>query len=167
MDATIPFARIPHYAPLCFDNTKSPWHPFTPYSDEVMLKLLHVDAVTGQVVMLIKAPAGSSLGVHDHFGTIHAYTLSGSWYYEEHKKEWIAKAGDFVYEVANSKHTFMTLPGDDVVVFVVLEGSMAFLDEQGNRVGLENASTFQQRYIDHCLRNDVPLVDLNSVPRVA
>lgn len=164
MEAATRFTRIPQYSPLCVDSNKSPWHPFTPYSEEVMIKLLHVDAITGQVVMLLKAPGDCSLGVHDHYGTIHVYTISGSWYYEEHKQDWVAKAGDFIYEVANSKHTFRTLPGEDMVAFIIFEGSLAFLDENGQRVGLETARTIQQRYIDHCLKHDIPLIDVNSVP---
>lgn len=164
MEAATQFTRIPQHSPLCIDGSKSPWHPFTPYSNDVLLKLLRVDTVTGQVVMLIKAPGDCSLGMHDHFGTIHVYTLSGSWYYEEHRKDWIAKAGDFVYEVANSRHTFRTLPGEDMVAFVVFEGALAFLDDQGQCLGMETASTLQQRHIDHCVQHAVPMFDLNSVP---
>lgn len=160
MDRQTRFTKIPQFEPLCFDSSKSPWHPFTPYSNDILLKMLHIDPVSGQVVMLIKAPAGSSLGVHDHFGTIHVYTIAGSWYYLEH--DWVAKPGDFIYEVANSKHTFITKPGPDVELFVVLEGSLAFLDENGNQIGFENAKTFQQRYIDYCTEHNVPLVDINS-----
>ncbi|MEX3960441.1 MULTISPECIES: 2,4'-dihydroxyacetophenone dioxygenase family protein [Trinickia] len=167
MEAATKLTRIPQYEPLHFDSTKSPWHPFTPYSNDVQLKMLHIDPVSGQVTMLLKAPGGCSLGVHDHYGTIHVYTVSGGWYYEEHEKDWVAKAGDFIYEVANSKHTFKTVPGEEVVLFIILEGSIAFLDENGNKVGFENATTFQQRYIDHCLENNMPLVDLNSMVRAA
>lgn len=165
MEAPTKFTRIPQFEPLHFDGTKSPWHPFTPYSNDVQLKMLHIDPVTGQVVMLLKAPGGCSLGVHDHYGTIHVYTMSGSWHYLEH--DWVANPGDFIYEVANSKHTFLTKPGPEVVLFIVLEGSLAFLDENGNTVGFENAKSFQQRYIDYCLEHDVPLVDLNSMVRSA
>lgn len=161
------FAEIPRYDPPCFDGSKSPWHPFVPYSNEVSLKMLHINPLTGQVVMLLKAPGGCSLGIHHHYGTVHAYTLSGSWYYEEHKDDWVAKAGDFIYEVANSTHTFQAARGEEVVVFLILEGTIEFIDQQGARIGFENAKTFQQRYIDYCVRNKVPLIDLNSIPRAA
>jgi 2,4'-dihydroxyacetophenone dioxygenase len=154
--------RVPVYQPLCFDSSKSPWVPFTPYSDEIKLKMLHVDLVTGQVVYLFKAPQGSVLGKHSHYGSIHVYTLRGSWGYEEH--DWVANAGDFVYEVANSTHTFKAIPGDDLELFIVFEGSVAFWDDKGNQIGFETALTMQQRHIDYCLANNIPLVELNDMP---
>lgn len=158
-------AKVPLYDPLHFDTSKVPWHPFTPYSNDVLLKMIHINQVTGQVVMLLKAPNGGSLGTHHHYGTIHVYTLSGSWYYEEHKKDWIAKPGDFIYEVANSTHAFQALPGDDVLMFIVLEGALEFLDEHGQTIGVENAKTFQERYVNYCIENAIPIVDVNSMVR--
>jgi 2,4'-dihydroxyacetophenone dioxygenase len=137
-----------------------PWHPFAPYSDQALLKLLHVDPVRGEVVAMLKVPAGAGLGTHNHYGRVLVYSVQGSWRYQEH--DWIAKPGDFVYEVANSQHTFIAEPGDDVVVFVAVEGALEFLDEKGNRVGIETASTFLDRYLAYCTAHGIESVDLTK-----
>lgn len=137
-----------------------PWHPFTPYSDQVLLKLLHVDPVRGEVMAMLKAPAGIGLGTHNHYGRVLVYSVQGSWRYLEH--EWIAKPGDFVYEVANSQHTFFAEPGDDVVVFVAVEGALNFLDENGESIGIETATTFLARYLAYCAEHGIEPVDLTK-----
>jgi 2,4'-dihydroxyacetophenone dioxygenase len=137
-----------------------PWHPFTPYSDQVFLKLMHIDLVRGEVVAALKAPGGAILGTHNHYGRVLVYTVQGSWRYAEH--DWVAKPGDFVYEVANTQHTFIAEPGEDVVVFVAVEGALDFLDENGRSVGVETARTFLERYHAYCAEHGIEPVDLTA-----
>ncbi|HVS40911.1 MAG TPA: 2,4'-dihydroxyacetophenone dioxygenase family protein [Candidatus Dormibacteraeota bacterium] len=157
--ATTPSA-IPTFKPTYLGAGDLPWHPFTPYSEEVMLKILHLDLVRGETVLLLKAPGGTNLGVHNHYGRVLVYTVQGTWSYAEH--DWTSRAGDFVYEVANSRHTFQAQPGEDVVVFIVLEGALAFLDENGNTVAVETAHTVAERYEAYCRANGIPAVDLTQ-----
>ncbi|HEX3606433.1 MAG TPA: 2,4'-dihydroxyacetophenone dioxygenase family protein, partial [Candidatus Dormibacteraeota bacterium] len=153
-------SAMPAFKPTYLGADELPWHPFTPYSEEVMLKILHLDMVRGEVVLLLKAPGGTNLGVHNHYGRVLVYTVQGTWRYAEH--DWTSSAGDFVYEVANSSHTFQAQPGDDVIVFIVLEGALAFLDENGNTVAVETAQTVAERYRAYCGANGIPEVDLTA-----
>jgi quercetin dioxygenase-like cupin family protein len=153
-------SAIPAFAPTHLGADDLPWHPFTPYSEEVMLKILHLDLVRGEVVLMLKAPGGTNLGVHNHYGRVLVYTVQGTWNYAEH--DWTARAGDFVYEVANSRHTFQAQPGEDVVAFIVLEGALEFLDENGNTLAVETAHTVAERYEAYCRANGIPAVDLTT-----
>ena len=146
--------------PLYRSSRQLPWMPFTPYSAAVKVKLLKVDRVTGQAVTMLHVPAGEGLGVHNHYGTVIVYTVQGAWRYLEH--DWIAKAGDLVYETAGSQHTFLAEPGEDVVAFIVLEGALEFIDPQGKSIGLENWKTFLERYYTFCDENGLRPVDVSE-----
>src|SRR5579872_4127963 len=63
-------SSIPAFKPTYLGAGDLPWHPFTPYSEEVMLKILHLDLVRGETVLLLKAPGGTNLGVHNHYGRV-------------------------------------------------------------------------------------------------
>ena len=154
-------AMIKAFNPTHIGSEALPWHPFTPYSERVLLKLLHVDPVKGEVVLMIKAPGGEHVGTtHNHYGRVLVFTVQGSWRYEEH--DWVSKPGDFVYEVADSRHTFITEPGEDVVAFAVIEGALNFLDANGNSLGIESARTFLERYHAYCAEHGIEPVDLTE-----
>lgn len=125
-----------------------------------MLKLFHVDPVRSEVTALLKIPGGMRLATHNHYGRVLVYTISGSWHYAEH--DWVSGPGDFVYEVANSQHTPQADPGDDVVIFVVVEGALEFLDEDGNRLAIETARTFLERNEAYCADQGIEPVDLTG-----
>lgn len=135
------------------------WHPFTPYTEDVELKILTVDLFRNETTVLLHAKAGAELGVHDHFGRVLAYTLKGTWRYAEH--DWVATPGDFVYEVANSQHTLVASPDEDIMMFIYLEGPIHFLDGEGTIVGVETAQTFADRYLQFCRTQGYPEPSLN------
>jgi quercetin dioxygenase-like cupin family protein len=146
--------------PLYRSGNDLPWIPFTPYSETVTVKLLKVDPVTGQTVAMLRVPPGEGLGVHNHYGTVIAYTIRGKWRYAEHG--WVSKAGDLVYETAGSQHTFLAEPGEAVEVFIVLEGALEFIDPEGRGIGLENWRTFLERYYKYCEAKGLPARDLSQ-----
>lgn len=152
--------EVQHFAPTHTKIEELPWHPFTPYSDDVQLKILHVDLIKSETQMLLRAPGGASLGVHDHFGRVLVYTIKGQWRYEEH--EWVSGPGDFVYEVANSRHTFIAEPGEDVELFITVEGPIAFLGPDDEVLGMEHAHSFAERYVEFCRRQGIAPVDLTK-----
>ena len=55
--------------------------PFTPYSEDVLIKLLRVDPVSGQLCVILSAPGGTQLGTHRHYGSVVVYTMKGAWRY--------------------------------------------------------------------------------------
>ena len=109
----------------CLNDGDTPWVPFAPYSDQVHIKYFKIDPVQGEVVVLLKAPAGAELPRHHHTGTVIVYTVQGAWKYKEH--DWIARAGSVVYETASSRHTPEALRGDeDVIAFNIVKGELVF-----------------------------------------
>ena len=79
------------FDPKYLKGGDTPWIPFTPYNEKVGIKLLHVDQSRGEMVLLMRVPAGTYLGAHNHRGRVVLYTIKGGWRYMEH--DWIrAKA---------------------------------------------------------------------------
>jgi quercetin dioxygenase-like cupin family protein len=132
--------------------------PFTPYNEDVLIKLLRVDPVSGQLCVILSAPGGTGLGVHKHYGSVILYTIKGAWRYLEH--DWVARAGDFVYETAGSSHTFQVEPGETTEAFIIVEGALEFRDEDGNTLAIEDWQSMHQRYLDYCEQEGLDAVDL-------
>ncbi len=147
------------------DGDALPEVPFIPYSEHVTIKLLRVDRASGQIAVILKGPPGAQIGRHKHYGSVTLYTIRGAWRYLEH--DWVARAGDFVFETASSSHTFVTEGDEMVEVFAVVEGALEFLDDDGNPIGIEDWRSMYQRYLDYCQEESIPpieVADLNEVP---
>jgi hypothetical protein len=138
--------------------------PFVPYSEDVTVKLLRVDPVSGQVCVILSAPGGTGLGTHRHYGSVVVYTLKGAWRYLEH--DWVSRAGDFVYETAGSTHTFVVEPGDTTEAFIIVEGALEFVDDEGNTLAIEDWRSMHRRYLDYCEQEGIEPVDLTSFDEV-
>lgn len=81
-------------------------------------------------VIGIFAP-GASLPTHLHTGSVHGYTLKGSWIYKEYPDQ-IQVPGSYLYEPASSLHTFYvpeTNTEDTVVFFIVNGANVGFTDD--------------------------------------
>ena len=146
------------YETLHRSGADVPAVPFTPYSDDVKIKLLRADPVSGQLCVILTAPGGTGLGVHKHYGSVILYTIKGAWRYLEH--DWIARAGDFVYETAGSSHTFQVEPGEETEAFIIVEGALEFRDDEGNTLAIEDWQSMYQRYVDYCEREGIDAPDV-------
>ncbi len=62
----------------CLDGNDTPWMPFAPYSNDVMIKYFKIDPVRGETITLLKAPAGMEMPRHHHTGTVIVYTVQGA-----------------------------------------------------------------------------------------
>jgi 2,4'-dihydroxyacetophenone dioxygenase len=151
-------AALSTYEALHRSGADLPEVPFTPYSEDVKIKLLRVDPVSGQLCVILSAPGGTELGTHRHYGSVIVYTMSGAWRYLEH--DWVARAGDFVYETAGSSHTFVVEPGETTEAFIVVEGALEFIDEDGNTIAIEDWRTMYRRYLDYCEQEGLEPVDI-------
>ncbi len=153
------------YETLHRSGADVPAVPFTPYSQDVTIKLLRADPVSGQLCVILSAPGGTGLGVHRHYGTVILYTIKGAWRYLEH--DWVARAGDFVYETAGSSHTFQVEPGETTEAFIIVEGALEFLDDEGNTIAIEDWQSMYQRYLDYCEAEGLDPVDLAGFDKAA
>ena len=152
------------YETLHRSGADQPAVPFTPYSQDVTIKLLRVDPVSGQLCVILSAPGGTQLGTHRHYGSVVVYTMKGAWRYLEH--DWVARAGDFVYETAGSSHTFVVEPGETTEAFIIVEGALEFIDEQGNTIAIEDWRTMYPRYLDYCEQEGLQSADLTRFGEV-
>ena len=154
--------------PMYFENIDTalidvealPWHPFLPYADDVFVKLIKVNPVSGEWVTLLKAPAHVQLPRHHHSGTVMVYTLSGEWRYLEH--DWVAKPGSFVYETAASSHTPVGVGNDEVITLNIVVGDWNLVTEDNQVLAIENWKTAVKRYLDHCTTHGLTPVDVTS-----
>ena len=151
------------FDPKYLKGGDTPWVPFTPYNEKVGIKLLHVDQSRGEMALLMRVPAGTYLGAHNHRGRVVLYTIKGGWRYMEH--DWIAREGDFVYETAGSRHSFQGEAGADAELFVLLDGSLEFLDEAGNVAAIEDWRTMLMRLDAHCKAHGIAVPELSEFPR--
>ena len=142
------------------DVEAMPWIPFLPYSDQLHLKIIRLNPVNGEWVSLLRVPAGMEMPKHYHSGTVHVYTLSGSWRYLEH--DWVAGPGSFVFETAGSSHTPVAEPGEDVTTLNIVQGDWNIVDEHGTILAVENWKSMLKRYDDYCAANGLTPADITS-----
>lgn len=94
---------------------------------------LFLDPQNGIWVLRAIFGPGVVLPNHFHTGTVHAFTLSGRWYYTQHPDQ-PQTAGSYLYEPGGSIHQFRT-PKENteptVAVFVVYGANINF-DEKDN-----------------------------------
>ncbi len=91
------------------------WHRFLDNPEDAM-KLLHIDEVAQQVVFVQRFSPNTRHHKHTHHCTAIAYTLSGTWVYDETE----IPVGTLAYEPFGSTHTPMTTNGNVADVLVIL-----------------------------------------------
>lgn len=142
------------------DVESLPWMPFVPYSDEVFIKLIKINPVSGEWITLAKAPGYIQLPKHHHAGTVMVYTIQGSWKYLEH--DWTATKGSFVYETAGTQHTPIGVGDEDVIMLNIVMGDWNLIGPEGQVLAIENWKTMMQRYLDFCKSSGIAPVDVTS-----
>ena len=137
-----------------------PWLPFSPHSELVSLRLYAADPARGEVILLLRAPPGVELPSHRSTGATTIYTLQGRWKYREH--DWVAGPGSVVLEPAGPRHTPRILADgtDDAMLFVVADGDLQIMDEDGQVIGIENWRSAIDRYLGFCRANGITPRDL-------
>ena len=93
---------------------------------------LFLDSENGTWVIRALFQPGLTLPKHFHTGTVHFYTMAGSWHYLEYPDQ-PQTAGSYLYEPGGSVHTFATDPdGEGADGFMVIQGCNVNFDEDGN-----------------------------------
>jgi 2,4'-dihydroxyacetophenone dioxygenase len=147
----------------CIADESLPWMPFVPYSDLVSVKLYRADPVRGEMVSVLRAPPGVEMPRCHHSGTTTIYTVQGRWKYREH--DWVAGPGSVVVEHPAACHTAQVLADgtDDVIMFMVTQGELMLLDEEGRIIGTENWCTAVDRYVEFCRTNGIEPRDITGL----
>lgn len=154
----LPAARVR----TCLVDAESvPWIPFGPAGREIRLKYFKVDPVRGEVLLLMRSPAGATLPAHRSTGHLVVYTLEGRWRYADDPQ--IAGPGSVVFEPAATRHApAAVIGGEAVVAFLVVRGDVAFLDGDGRVIATEDWRSAVDRYVAYCERLGVAPRDLTA-----
>ena len=121
---------------------------WVPQAENVWFRPLMLNTVTGGWCNLLKVRKSGVLSRHRHPMVVVGYVIKGRWFYREH--DWVANAGDFVYEPPGEIHT-LEVPADcdEMITFFNISGAMIYLDDEGNQVGYEDVFT----KIDMCRKH--------------
>ena len=107
---------------------------YVPFTDTVSSRPLWISPSENKWCDILMAKSAGLVNRHYHPHEVFAYTVSGKWGYLEH--DWVATAGDFVYETPGEGHTLVAFEHEDPMrVFFVVKGPLIWLDEKGNSVG--------------------------------
>jgi len=118
---------------------------YVPFTETVSSRPLWISPDQNRWCDVLMAKAAGLVNRHYHPHEVFAYTISGKWGYLEH--EWIATAGDFIYESPGEAHTLVAYEHPDPMkVFFVVKGPLIWLDEDGKSCG--HFDVFD--YIDLC-----------------
>jgi 2,4'-dihydroxyacetophenone dioxygenase len=120
---------------------------WVPQAPNVWFRPLMFNTLNGQWCNLLRVRRAGVLSRHRHPAPVHGYVIKGSWRYLEH--DWVAKAGDYVFEPPGETHTLTVDPGvDEMITFFNISGCMYYVDEEGRNTGFEDVFT----KIDMCRR---------------
>lgn len=150
-----------HVRTSLVDDEALPWVPLSPYADNVLLKYFRLDPIRGEMIVMMKVPAGTVLPRHRHSGTVIVYTIEGRWKFREH--DWIVCPGSIVFETAASSHTPEAVGAEGhVVALNIVVGDVIFFDDAGRVLAIENWQTGLARYLAYCQRAGIIPRDLTS-----
>jgi len=97
---------------------------------------------------------GAAVLRHYHPQQVFAYTISGKWGYLEH--DWIATAGDWVYEAPGESHTLIAYECDEPMrVTFNVTGPLIWLDENGEPNGTFDVFDYIALVRDHYEKNGI------------
>lgn len=113
---------------------------WVPQAPGVSFRPLVFGVAQGFYVNLLRVRAKGVLSRHRHTGPVHAFTLRGEWRYLEH--DWIARAGDYVFEPPGETHTLVIPDGvDEMITLFHVSGGYTYVDPMGAAQGYEDVFT--------------------------
>ena len=140
------------------------WIPYGPGS---WFQACFFDTTSGGFANILRISPGAKLPVHYHVSTVQAWTIQGTWYYEEHKDKWIAHAGTYVFEPPGELHTLI-VPEDaeeDMIAFFSLSGGLIYVDENGEFQGYDDGFTLLEMARKHYREVGLDVSELDLMVR--
>jgi len=129
------------------DDTHADSRLWIDLTADVQQRPLLFDCANGAWSNLLRVRPGGQLACHYHTGTVHAFTLKGSWCYLEH--DWVANEGTFVHEPPGEIHTLQADPKSGMTTFFVTRGALIYTDQSGRQIGYEDVFTRLARFRQH------------------
>lgn len=106
---------------------------YVPLSETVSSRPLWISPAQNRWCDILYASGPGLVNRHYHPHQVFAYTISGRWGYLEH--DWIATAGDYVYEPPGEGHTLVAYESEEPMrVQFNVTGPLIWLDEEGEAV---------------------------------
>jgi 2,4'-dihydroxyacetophenone dioxygenase len=107
---------------------------YVPFTDTVFSRPLWISPTQNRWCDVLYAKGPGLVNRHYHPQQVFAYTISGKWGYLEH--DWVATAGDFVYEAPGEAHTLVAHEHEQPMkAFFNVTGPLIWLDENGDPSG--------------------------------
>jgi 2,4'-dihydroxyacetophenone dioxygenase len=107
---------------------------YVPFTETVSSRPLWISPTQNRWCDILYAKGPGLVNRHYHPHQVFAYTISGKWGYLEH--DWVATAGDFVYESPGEGHTLVAYDHPDPMkVHFNVTGPLIWIDEDGQPVG--------------------------------
>ena len=107
---------------------------YVPLTETVGTRPLFISPTQNRWCDILRSTGAGLVNRHYHPQQVFAYTISGKWGYLEH--DWIATAGDFVYESPGEGHTLVAYEHDEPMkVHFNVTGPLIWLDEAGQPNG--------------------------------
>jgi 2,4'-dihydroxyacetophenone dioxygenase len=114
---------------------------YVPLSETVGSRPLWISPDRNQWADILRSTGPGLVNRHYHPHQVFAYTISGKWGYLEH--DWIATAGDFVYETPGEGHTLVAYESDEIMlVHFNVTGPLIWLDEDGEPNGFFDVHSY-------------------------
>jgi 2,4'-dihydroxyacetophenone dioxygenase len=118
---------------------------YVPLTETVGSRPLFISPTQNRWCDILRSTGAGLVNRHYHPQQVFAYTISGKWGYLEH--DWVATAGDFVYETPGEAHTLVAYESDEPMkVHFKVKGPLIWLDEKGDAVDFFDV----HQYIDIC-----------------
>ena len=118
---------------------------YVPLTDTVSTRPVWISPTRNMWCDVLMAKSAGLVNRHYHPHEVFAYTISGKWGYLEH--DWVATAGDFVYETPGEGHTLVAYESNEPTkVHFKVTGPLIWLDENGEPNGYFDV----HNYIDMC-----------------
>jgi 2,4'-dihydroxyacetophenone dioxygenase len=119
-----------------------------PFTETVKVRPLWICLQQNMWANILVAEGAGMVNRHYHPHPVYAYTISGRWGYLEH--DWVAGAGDVLYEPPGTAHTLVTYESDaPAQIFFVVQGPLLWLDESGAVSGQYDAFDFYANAREH------------------
>lgn len=111
---------------------------YVPFTETVGSRPLLISPAQNRWCDVLMARAAGLVNRHYHPHQVFSYTISGKWGYLEH--DWVATAGDFVYEAPGEAHTLVAYEHHEPMkVHFNVTGPLIWLDERGEPNGTFDA----------------------------
>lgn len=120
------------------------WHPWG--DNGIFLKPLLFDLKSATYHTVLWSKGAGIIGRHRHRGAVVAYTLEGTWRYEEY--DWVAKPGDFVLESPGVIHTLRSDTG--CKVYFGVTSTLEFYGEREQLTDIMDVFGFLELYTTYC-----------------